>query len=159
MRGPRNVVAAALALAGLLGGWPAATPARLRADLRFGQTTCEVGEVRGGAVLTPHFAFTNVGSDPVEITEVRPGCGCLKPRLTRRVVPPGETGELELEVDTRRESAGPHVWQLDVRWRRGTAAQETTLRVAGRVVTEVTVQPAALTVLADEPGTPTVVLT
>ena len=62
-------------------------------------------------------------------------------------------------MDTRRESAGPHVWLLDLRWQRGAVAQETTLRVVGQVVTEVTVQPPALTLLADEPGTPTVVVT
>src|SRR5947209_4479086 len=118
-RVPGWAVAATLASLGILGGWPAVGPTRARAELRFGQTTFEAGEVRGGAVLTPRFAFTNVGTAPVEITEVRPGCGCLKPRLTRRTVPPGETGQIELEVDTRRESAGPHVWQLGVRSQRG----------------------------------------
>ena len=80
-RKPHEMIAALLALVSLLGGWPGGAPARLRAELRFQQTTCEVGEVRGGAVLVPRFTFTNVGSTPVEITEVRPGCGCLKPRL------------------------------------------------------------------------------
>ncbi len=127
--------------------------------MRFTQTTFEVGEVRTGVVLTPRFAFSNVGTAPVEITEVRPGCGCLKPRLTRRTLAPGETGQIDLEVDTRRESAGPHVWQLGVRWQRGTAVEETTLRVVGHVVTEVTVQPATVTLLADEPGDTAVVVT
>lgn len=157
--GPRWLVMTGLAILGLLGGWPPGQPTRARAELRFQQTTYAAGEVRNGVVLTPRFAFTNVGSTPVEITEVRPGCGCLKPRLTQRTIAPGATGQLELEVNTRRESAGPHVWQLDVRWQRGAEARETTLRVVGSVVTEVTVQPAALTLLADEPATATVVVT
>jgi hypothetical protein len=158
-RVPRWAVVAVLAALGLLGGWPRGTPGHARADLRFPQTTFEAGAVRGGAVLTPRFTFTNAGTEPVEITEVRPGCGCLKPRLTQRTVRPGETGHLDLEVDTRRESAGPHVWQLDVRWGQGGTAGAATLRVVGHVVTEVTVQPAALTLLADEPEAPAVVVT
>src|SRR4051794_1630648 len=83
-RVPRWAVAAVLAVLGLLGGWPRSEPARARAELRFGQTTFDAGTVRNGVVLTPRFAFTNDGDEPAEITEVRPGCGCLKSRLTQR---------------------------------------------------------------------------
>src|SRR4051794_30336316 len=85
---------------------------RVRAELRFAARRADLGEVRSGAKRGHAFAFVNAGSGPAEIVEVRPGCGCLRPRLGRTVYQPGEQGTISLEVNARGESAGPHVWRL-----------------------------------------------
>jgi hypothetical protein len=122
---------------------------QLRAELRFEQTTVQLGPVRGGVRLAQEFTFTNDGPEPVEVLDVRVGCGCLKPTLARRTFPPGEQGAIVLEVNTLGQAAGAHTWHADVRYRRGTAEQEVALELAATLFLEVTVQPAALTLFTE----------
>jgi hypothetical protein len=152
-RSPR-VAAVVLGMLSLLGG-----ASRARAELRFAAARVDLGEVRSGAKLAHAFRFVNAGPGPVELLAARPGCGCLKPRLERTVYRPGEEGALPLEIDARGESAGPHVWGLRLFYREGAEAREVALEVAARVITEVTLQPAALTLIADGPLTQEVLLT
>jgi hypothetical protein len=121
--------------------------AAARADLSFANPTVDVGEVRGGTPLRQRFAFVNPGPGTVEITDLRTSCGCLKPRLENRVYAPGDEGAVELEVHTLSQPAGEHAWRLHVAYRLAGEAREAELTVKGRVVTEVAVQPAALTIL------------
>jgi hypothetical protein len=120
-----------------------------RAELRFSQPTADAGEVRGGAPLNHSFAFTNDGPEPVEIVTARVSCGCLAPRLEKRVYGPGESGSLLLEVNTLTQAAGPHTWAVQVAWQGGGRTGDVTLSLSGRVVREINVEPAALTVFSD----------
>jgi hypothetical protein len=130
-----------------------------RADLNFTATRVDVGEIRSGAKLGHSFKFVNVGPESVEILEVRPSCGCLRPSLEQRSYPAGAAGAIPLEIQARGQSAGPHTWRLQLRYCAGATEHETTLEVTARVVTEVTLQPAALTLFADGPLTQEIVLT
>jgi hypothetical protein len=146
-----------LGLAALL--LPATAPNAARADLVFSQPTIDAGEVYSGPVLARRFAFVNRGPDAVEVTDLRAGCGCLKPRLDRRTYQPGEAGELLVEINTLTQAPGAHAWPVLVCYRSGTTAHELPLRLTARLVTEVTVQPAALTVTTDAALAHEVVLT
>jgi hypothetical protein len=130
-----------------------------RAGLRFEQTTVRVGEVRSGAALAEEFRFRNDGPGDVELLEARPSCGCLRPTLSRRLLHPGDAGAVRLEVNTLTQAAGPHAWQLHLRYRQGDAVEEEILQVAASVVPELTVQPAALTLFTDRALSQEVVLT
>jgi hypothetical protein len=145
------VVLSTLALLGGVG--------QVRAELRFVAPRADLGEVRSGAKLGHAFPFVNAGPGPVEIVEVRPGCGCLRPRLERTRYQPGEQGALLLEVNARGESAGPHTWRLQLLYRDGDTPREAALEVSAHVVTEVTLQPAALTLIAGGPVAQDVLLT
>ena len=114
-----------------------------RADLSFANPAVDVGEVRSGAPLTQRFTFVNEGTTAVEVTDLRTGCGCVKPKLEKRAYGPGEGGEIVLEVLTLSQPAGEHTWRLQVAYRAGGEAREAELTVHGRVVTEVAVRPAA----------------
>ena len=116
-----------------------------RADLAFANAAVDVGEVRSGTPLKQRFAFVNSGSGTVEIIGLQTSCGCVKPQLEKRTFAAGEKGELVLEVHTLSQSAGAHTWRLQVSYRDGGEARETELLLAGRIVTEVTAQPATLT--------------
>ena len=43
------------------------------------------------------YKFQNTGPETVRITEVRPGCGCTTPSLSKDVFAPGESGEVQLQ--------------------------------------------------------------
>ncbi len=124
-------------------------------SLQFTTASVQVGEIRTGRPLTCQFAFANRGKKVVEVVEVRPGCGCLKPRLDQRRFAPGQRGVLPLEVQTLGQAAGPHTWHVTVLYREGegegegSPLREQALEVSGTVVTEVSVQPAALTLVTE----------
>src|SRR5262249_25478737 len=122
--------------------------AEARAELRFAALRTDLGEIRSGGKPGHSFRFVNARPAPVELVEARPGCGCLRPKLEKRVYGPGEEGAIALEVNAAGQSAGPHTWRLQLLYRDGAEDREVTLEVAARVVTEVTVQPAALTLFA-----------
>jgi hypothetical protein len=128
--------------------WLAQTPAR--ADLRFPEPVADAGSVRTGAPLAHTFHFINTGPGTIEVTEARGSCGCLSPKLEKRVYAPGEEGDLVLEVNTLSQSAGGHSWRVYFNYREGNRLYQTTLRLGANVVTEITVQPAALTVFAEQ---------
>src|SRR4051812_32791912 len=120
-----------------------------RADLRCAQAMVDAGEVRSGVPLKHRFHFVNVGPGAVQVTDVRPSCGCLTPRLEQRRYGPGEEGSLLLEVNTLTQPAGPHTWSAQIRYESGGHPQELSLLLGARVRTEVSVQPAALTLYTD----------
>ncbi len=117
-----------------------------RADLSFPSPTVDIGEVHSGAPLRQRFPFTNPGPGAVQITDLRASCGCVKPALEKRAYAPGDSGELTLEIRTLGQPAGAHSWRLQVAYRAGGDPREAELTVVGRLVTEVTVQPTALTI-------------
>jgi hypothetical protein len=133
----------------------AVSGAAARADLRFAEPVVAAGEVRTGAALSHRFAFVNQASAPATITEVRTSCGCMKPRLEPdgtelpHTCRPGEEGALRLEVNTLGLTPGNHTWRLTVCYEMGGRSYETQLQMTGWAVTEVTVQPSALTVFTD----------
>jgi hypothetical protein len=142
MKAFRLKLAVTLTLFLLFGGGP------LRAELQFAELAVNVGVVRTGTELSHLFHFVNQGSEPVEIVEARPSCGCLTPRLAQRFLKPGEEGDVALEVNTLIQGPGLHTWTLRLVYRCGSTLHEATLQVGARIVTEVMIQPAALVLFA-----------
>jgi hypothetical protein len=140
----------------------------VRAELRVAEPVAHAGEVRSGAALTQSFAFVNAGAGPVVLEEVRSSCGCLvagvegadpgKPALPR-TYQPGEGGVLHLEVNTLTQAAGEHAWEATFRYREAGQVKELPVRIVGRVVMEVSVQPPALTVYTETAVSHEVVVT
>jgi hypothetical protein len=133
--------------------------AKAHADLAFANPAVDVGEVRSGTPLRQRFAFDNRGPEAVEITDLRASCGCVRPVLTKRSYAPGDSGELTLEVRTLSEPAGQHTWRLQVAYRTGGKTATAELNIIGRLVTEVTVQPALLTISTERSAAHGITLT
>ncbi len=53
-----------------------------------------------GTVVRATFVFTNTGNAPLELTAVRPGCGCTAAGDWDRKVEPGQTGTIPLQLNT-----------------------------------------------------------
>jgi hypothetical protein len=115
-----------------------------RAGLVITPPAIDLGEIRGGTTHAQRFTLTNDGTERVEIADVRPGCGCLAPKLDRRVLGPGETATLTLQVRALGQPNGPRSWNVRVRSRQGERDVEQVLVVAATIRNDVTVQPAIL---------------
>ena len=64
--------------------------------IQFDQTTYDFGTIHEeGGKVTGKFVFTNVGNEPLELTNVRPGCGCTAANYTKGQIAPGEKGYIE----------------------------------------------------------------
>jgi hypothetical protein len=66
--------------------------------------TVEVHPLQASVLVA--FPFTNTGSAPVEIRELKPSCGCISGTVEKKIYKPGEAGIIEVEFDLRmREGA------------------------------------------------------
>lgn len=135
-----------------LGATPAAGP------LAASAPSADRGEVRTGPQLVQVFELTHRGvSGTLSVTGIEAGCGCLKPTLSGDVLRPGESTRLTLTVNTLTQPPGPNVWKAVVRYRVAEPGDgpappsvrpdfELELRVAARLIQEVSVTPPMLAV-------------
>lgn len=65
----------------------------------FPEKLKDFGVVTKGEKISAVFEVRNTGNAPLEITQVRPTCGCTVANYDR-TVPPGGTGKIVAEVDT-----------------------------------------------------------
>jgi hypothetical protein len=121
-----------------------ACPAPVFAELRFFSPRLNLGELRGGPIYSHRFDFLNDSSEPVEILDIRTGCGCLQPQLNKRVFQPGEKGTLTINLRTLGQPNGPRTWQAHVLYRHGQTQHEALLILAATIGNEVTVEPSML---------------
>lgn len=59
----------------------------------------DFGVVTKGEVIKADFEIRNIGTAPLEITQVRPTCGCTVAKHDK-VIAPGATGKIHAEVET-----------------------------------------------------------
>ena len=65
-------------------------------QIKFENTTYDFGKIKEeGGKVTGKFVFTNVGDQPLELSNVRPGCGCTAANYTKGAIAPGEKGYIE----------------------------------------------------------------
>ncbi len=133
-RGARWLVPAILVL----------VPSLVRAELACPEPVLDAGEVRSGLPLARRFLLRNAGDGPIEISDARPSCGCLKPRLEKRRLQPGEEGAILVEVNTLTQATGPHQWRVLVLYREGDSQRELPLFITASVQSELLLEPAAL---------------
>jgi len=65
-----------------------------------GVTSHDFGSIIYGANGKVEFTFTNNGTKPLVITEVKSSCGCTIPSWTKEPVEPGKTGVVKVEYNT-----------------------------------------------------------
>ena len=68
--------------------------------LQFQAPVHDFGRVRNGEVVKHAYAFSNVGNQVLEITDVRASCGCTTMGGWTRQVRPGETGSIPIQLNT-----------------------------------------------------------
>jgi Protein of unknown function (DUF1573) len=122
------------------------------------------------------YRFTNIGTQPVKIEDVKPSCGCTTAGLSKTEYAPGESGEIEAKFTFGgrvgkqqkailvRTSAAPEqptilrlevnieetvkIWPAFVRWVAGEPAIPKTIHITVAEDAPVRVEP----VVSDDPG-------
>ncbi|MCH8830494.1 MAG: DUF1573 domain-containing protein [Planctomycetes bacterium] len=82
--------------------------------LVFEQYMVNLSEVPPIPVLEGMYRFTNRSNRVVTIKELKPSCGCLNPRLEKRIYQPGESGQFSVRVETAGEEPGPKDYFINV---------------------------------------------
>ncbi|ASV31248.1 DUF1573 domain-containing protein [Maribacter cobaltidurans] len=72
------------------------------AKIEFKSETVDYGEIDKGSDGIRVFEFTNTGSAPLIISDVRSSCGCTIPKKPEDPIMPGKTGEIQVKYDTNR---------------------------------------------------------
>ena len=67
-----------------------------KAEFKFNEEKHDFGKVPQGTPVTTVFEFTNVGTTPLIITDVRPTCGCTIADFTKTPVKPGDKGLIKI---------------------------------------------------------------
>jgi len=68
--------------------------------IQFAATEFDFGKLKAGDVIKHAFVFTNTGTATLEITDVRPSCGCTTAGSYDRQVAPGQTGSIPLQFNS-----------------------------------------------------------
>ena len=88
------------ALALLAGSSPAQPlAADIKPKIQWQELVHDFGKVRANEPQRCDFIFTNTGNAMLEITDVRPGCGCTTTGQWDRKVEPGKTGKIPIQFN------------------------------------------------------------
>lgn len=89
-------------------------PSKRPAPLTFASRLYTHGDqpVEVTSVIQSEFRFRNDGDRPVRIENVQTSCDCMQPRLSQKVLQPGEIGSLVVPVETLLQSPGPQEYDL-----------------------------------------------
>ena len=68
--------------------------------IEFAIQVFDFGKVSAGELVRHDFVFTNTGRALLEITDVRPGCGCTTAGTWDRRIKPGQTGVIPLQFNS-----------------------------------------------------------
>lgn len=68
------------------------------------RTNHDFGTIQQGEVVTYTYKFTNTGDAPLQITEVKPSCGCTAPEWSKDPIEPGATGSITVEFNSEGKS-------------------------------------------------------
>ncbi len=88
------------------------------------------GVVDEGEVVKHVYKFKNTGNEPLIISNAKGSCGCTVPTWPKEPVPPGGTGELKVEFNSKGKP-GPQSKRVTVT--ANTTPTETFLEISGEV--------------------------
>jgi Protein of unknown function (DUF1573) len=86
--------------------------------MEFKQTTMDYGTIEKGGDPVRIFNFTNVGNEPLVITQAQGSCGCTVPEWSKEPVLPGQSSTIKVKYDTQR--VGPFTKQVTLTSNDGT---------------------------------------
>lgn len=72
------------------------------AKIEFKSETIDYGEIEKGSDGVRVFEFTNTGTAPLVISNVKSSCGCTIPKKPEDPILPGKTGQIQVKYDTKR---------------------------------------------------------
>ena len=70
--------------------------------IEFSELKHDYGIIEQGGNGTYEFQFTNTGTEPLVLSNVRSSCGCTVPKWPREPINAGETASIEVKYNTTR---------------------------------------------------------
>jgi hypothetical protein len=67
-----------------------------KAEFKFNEEKHDFGKIPQGTPVTTVFEFTNIGQEPLILTDVRPTCGCTIADYTKTPVKNGDKGIIKI---------------------------------------------------------------
>jgi hypothetical protein len=101
------------------------------ANLVFETSSHSFGNIIEGQIATYEFKFTNTGTEPLELTNVRASCGCTTPKWPRELIQPGQTSLVRAEYNS---SGRPGTFSKNIFVTSN--AGQSTLTISGNVIKE-----------------------
>jgi hypothetical protein len=92
---------------------PAAEENKNKGDFKFEKEVHDFGTIIEGEMATYDFVFTNIGKEPIILSNVAASCGCTTPTWTREPVKPGEKGSIKAVYNSQNRP-GPFTKQVTV---------------------------------------------
>lgn len=78
-----------------------AVPAGPTTSVSFAETTFDFGTVTEGELVSHTYTFTNTGTEALVLSDAKGSCGCTVPKWPREPIPPGATGEITVEFNSK----------------------------------------------------------
>jgi methionine synthase I (cobalamin-dependent) len=101
------------------------------AAIKFETTTHSFGNVIEGQIATYDFKFTNIGTDPLILTNVTASCGCTTPKWPREALAPGQSAVITAEYNS---NGRPGTFNKNI-FVKGNGG-DVTLTISGNVIKE-----------------------
>jgi hypothetical protein len=114
---------------------PMAKPAEVvdntpKTTITFAEFEHDFGNIKQDSENKKVFTFTNTGTEPLIIEAANGSCGCTVPNYPKAPIPPGGTGEIEVEYKPgKQENAQTKTVTVIA----NTEPKETTLRIKANV--------------------------
>lgn len=99
---------------------------RPKTTMTFGNYEHDFGNVKQDSKNKYVFTFTNSGKEPLIIESATGSCGCTVPNYPKAPIPPGGTGEIEVEYSPGKQE---NQQQKSVKVVANTEPKETELRI------------------------------
>lgn len=116
---------------------PAANPNA--GEFKFETENHDFGTVKDGDQATWEFKFTNVGKEPILITNVQATCGCTTPKWTKEPVKKGESGVITAVYNSK---GRPGAFNKSIIVNSNAKTDSKTLYIKGTVETAPVAEPA-----------------
>lgn len=68
--------------------------------IALSESNFDFGKIKKGDKVEHIYEITNTGTNPLVISEVKPGCGCTAPDFTKEPIMQGKKGKITLHFDS-----------------------------------------------------------
>lgn len=109
-----------------------ADPALVQSSFKWDESVHDFGKIKKGVPVTATFTFTNVGKEPIVISEAKASCGCTVPEFSKEPVAPGAKGKVTATFN----AANAGFFDKDVTVMSNASAIDVKLKIKGEVAAE-----------------------
>ncbi|MFN0035185.1 MAG: DUF1573 domain-containing protein [Saprospiraceae bacterium] len=98
--------------------------------IQYDQPVYDFGTVDEGEIVKHSYKFKNTGGEPLVISNAKGSCGCTVPTWPKEPIPPGGTGEIKVEFNSKGK---PGAQSKRVTVTSNTTPTETFIEIKGEV--------------------------